>query len=70
MACERVKEFLSQSGHEFLVKNVDEDDAAYDELMAKGWRTVPMTVIGDRAITGYDPHGLADALRARTKPSD
>ena len=39
------------------------DDAAYDELMALGYRRVPVTVIGDVAIQGYD----ADALELHTR---
>lgn len=41
---------------------VEEDDAAYDELLALGYRTVPVTVIGERVITGFDPARLAEAL--------
>jgi glutaredoxin len=57
-----VKEFLSQHGKTFEVKYVDEDDAAYDELLARGFRSVPVTVIGDTAISGYDPEALLRAL--------
>jgi glutaredoxin len=55
-----VKEFLSRAGHRFTERNVEEDDRAYDELVALGFRVVPVTVIGDRRITGFD----LDALRA------
>jgi glutaredoxin len=57
-----VKELLSQAGATFTAKIVDEDDAAYDELIARGFRTVPVTVIGDRTITGFDPAALTHAL--------
>lgn len=46
------------------MRDVDEDDAAYRELVARGWRSVPMTLVGDRAIRGYDPTALRDALDA------
>jgi adenosylhomocysteine nucleosidase len=59
-----VKEFLSRAGAAFTVKNVEEDDRAYDELIAFGFRVVPLTVIGDRMIKGYDPAALTDALNA------
>ena len=52
----------------FEAKNVDEDDRAYDELLARGFRSVPVTVIGERIITGYDPAALTSALEARPKP--
>jgi glutaredoxin len=59
-----VKEFLSRADVTFIVRDVDEDDGAYDELMAKGWRTVPVTFIGDRAIKGFDPVALREALQS------
>jgi hypothetical protein len=49
-----------------VAKNVDEDDGAYDELLARGFRAVPVTVIGTRAIAGYDPDALEAALADRT----
>ena len=59
-----VKEFLSREGHAFDAKNIEEDDAAYDELMALGARAVPTTVIGDQVITGFDQARLRAALAA------
>jgi glutaredoxin len=57
-----VKEFLSRSGHTFAIKLVDEDSAAYDELLALGYRTVPVTIIGAQTVRGFDPAALARAL--------
>jgi glutaredoxin len=59
-----VKEFLSREGHPFETKNIEEDDAAYDELMKLGGRSVPVTVIGERVITGFDQVRLREALNA------
>ena len=66
-----VKEFLSREGHSFETKNIEEDDAAYDELMKMGARSVPVTVIAtdDAAtdvvvITGFDQARLRAALTA------
>jgi glutaredoxin len=59
-----VKEFLSRRGVTFTVRLVDEDDAAYDELLALGYRAVPVTVIGERAVKGFDPTALTAALEA------
>lgn len=61
-----MKELLSREGVSFTAKNVDEDDAAYDELLARGFRTVPVTVIGDLAIPGFDPDALKAALAERS----
>ena len=59
-----VKEFLSREGHAFETRNIEEDDAAYDELIKLGARSVPVTVIGDEVITGFDQVRLRTALRA------
>jgi glutaredoxin len=60
-----VKEFLSRAGAAFTVMNVDEDDRAYDALIARGLRTVPVTIVGDQVIRGYDPAALEQALAAQ-----
>ena len=36
--------------------------AAYDQLLALGFRTVPVTVIGSTAVRGFDPDALLRAL--------
>jgi hypothetical protein len=56
-----VKEFLSREGVPFTAHNVEEDDRAYDELIALGFRVVPLTVIGDEKIKGFDA-GAQEAL--------
>ncbi len=57
-----MKEFLSREGVEFEARNVDEDQSAYDELLARGFRTVPVTLIGGEAVKGFDPVALRRAL--------
>ncbi len=59
-----MKELLSHAGAAFIAKNVDEDALAYDELIALHFRTVPVTIIGDRVIRGFDPAALRSALAA------
>ena len=59
-----MKEFLSREGHAYDAKNVEEDDRAYDELLALGARSVPVTVIGDHIVTGFDQAALRKALAA------
>jgi len=59
-----VKEFLSQAAVPFTVSNIEEDDAAYTELIAKGFRTVPVTVIGNTTVKGFDEAALTAAIAA------
>ena len=57
-----MKELLSREAVSFDVKNVDEDDRAYDDLLALGFRTVPVTVVGSRIVKGFDQAALIAAL--------
>lgn len=57
-----MKELLSREGVPFTAYNVDEDERAYDELLARGWRTVPVTIIGERTLKGFNPVELASAI--------
>ena len=53
----------------YTAHNVDQDDKAYDELIARGWRTIPVTVIGDQVVKGFDVPELETAIAAwRTRP--
>jgi len=64
-----VKELLSRAGVPFTAYNVDEDERAYDELLARGWRTVPVTIIGERVINGFDVAALTAAIAEWRAPS-
>ena len=57
-----MKEFLSRAAVPFTAFNVDEDDRAYDELIARGYRTIPVTVIGERVVKGFDAAALTSAI--------
>ena len=58
-----MKALLSRERVPFTAYNVDEDDRAYDELIARGFRTVPVTVIGDEIVKGFDEAALLDAIK-------
>ena len=59
-----MKEFLSREGHEFTTMNVEEDDSAYEALLALGFRVVPVTIVNGQAIKGFDEPALRAALTA------
>ena len=46
----------------FILREVDTDVAAYDALMALGFRAVPVTLVGNEVIRGYDGAALAAAV--------
>jgi glutaredoxin len=69
MACERVKELLSHAGVPFTVRDVEDDPGAYDALMAAGFRTVPVTFIGETAVKGFDRAALNAALGLGVPPA-
>jgi glutaredoxin 3 len=49
------EEFLSSQGVAFTAKNVAEDDAARAELLARTGRlAVPVIVVGDEVVAGFD----------------
>ena len=59
-----MKEFLSREGHTFTVRNVEDDESAYEDLTSMGFRVVPVTFIDGRAIRGFDEPALREALAA------
>ncbi len=46
----------------FTVRDIDEDPSAYDALIALGIRAVPLTMIGEARIRGFDAAALRQAL--------
>ena len=57
-----MKEFLSRNGLEFTVKNVDADTDAFNELVALGLMSIPVTIVGDVVVRGFDEKKLRAAL--------
>jgi len=60
-----VKEFLSLMGFEYTERNVSVDLEGRRQLLALGFDTTPVTIVGDRIIEGFDARGLEDALANR-----
>lgn len=57
-----MKEFLSRNGQTFVVKNVDEDPEAFNELVGLGIMTIPVTLVDDYVVRGFDEKKLRAAL--------
>ena len=59
-----VKVYLSRKGVEFDDFNVSTDRDALKNMISMGYRTTPITVIGDNKVVGYSPAKLDEALQA------
>lgn len=46
------------------MRNVDQEPEAFNEMVALGLMSIPVTVIGDYVIRGYDERKLKEALAA------
>lgn len=64
-----MKAWLSHAGLPFVERDVDDLDA-YRELVAHGFRTVPVTFIGGRAVVGFDAERLAEAVSEARRAAD
>ena len=63
-----VKGYLSLSRVEFIVKNVSTDLEGRAELIALGFDSTPVTIIGDQQLSGFDIPTIDKAL-ADLKPN-
>jgi glutaredoxin 3 len=55
-------EYLSQKGIPFTEKNVARDPEAVQELMSMGLRSLPVVVIGETRLSGFNPAAIDQAL--------
>jgi glutaredoxin len=55
-------EYLSQRGVPYTEKNVARDPEAVQELMSMGLRSLPVIIIGDTRLSGFNPAAIDEAL--------
>ena len=60
--CDAVKAFLKEHGYAYSEKNINTDKAARQELRDMGMASIPVTLIGDSRIQGFDRELLEEAL--------
>lgn len=60
--CDAVKAFLKERGYSYIEKNINQDKAARQELRDMGMASIPVTLIGDYTIQGFDREKLQEAL--------
>lgn len=64
--CRTEKQWLDSLGVAYVSRDIEEDQGAQDELLAKldgNFQGVPTTIIGDDIIIGFDRPKLQDALK-------
>ena len=55
-------EYLSQKGVPYTEKNVARGPEAVQELVSMGLRSLPVIVIGDERLSGFNPAAIDAAL--------
>ncbi|MDO8690844.1 MAG: glutaredoxin family protein [Dehalococcoidia bacterium] len=64
MFCHKVQEFLAGKGIAFESRDVSQDESAVNELIALGYQTTPVTVIGGEFVVGFDQKRIEELLEA------
>ena len=60
--CITAKEYLKEKGVEYIEKNVQTDPEARKELIKKGYMGVPVIIIGEEEISGFNKDKVDQAL--------
>ena len=66
--CKTEKQYLDKLGVKYIAKDVEEDKAAYDELMGKlgdKFQGVPVTDIAGEVILGFNRPKIDEVLKAK-----
>ncbi len=62
--CKQLKTYLQQQNITFEERNIDENPAYGEELQRMGVMSVPVTVIGDKQVLGFNPGRIEKLLAA------
>ncbi|WP_409343841.1 glutaredoxin family protein [Paenibacillus sp. MBLB4367] len=63
--CQRVKELLTNKGVDFETRDVFANKAYREDVEKLGFMGIPVTVVGGRAIKGFDKEALLELLAGR-----
>lgn len=58
-----VKKWLTEKGISFEVRDVMEKQEYRDEVERFGFLGIPVTVVGERAVKGFQPQELENLLK-------
>jgi glutaredoxin 3 len=62
MYCTKVKEFLSKKGVKYTERNIASDPSAIFELRKRGVMTLPLTLIDEEAVKGFNQEKIEQLL--------
>lgn len=60
--CIKTKEYLAEKGIKYDEKNVQENSQAKNELLSMGYRTVPVIIVEDEEIVGFDKSKIDNVI--------
>ena len=60
--CTMAKDYLTEKNIEFEEKNVTQSEEARNDLIEKGYRGVPVIIVDEEEIVGFDKNRLTDLL--------
>ncbi|WEL23463.1 glutaredoxin family protein [Candidatus Nanohalovita haloferacivicina] len=61
--CTKIKQWLDENDYEYQEHNVADDREKAREMIKKtGQRGVPQTFIGEKAVIGFQPHKIQEAI--------
>lgn len=61
--CHMAKDYFNEKGLEYVEHNVSEDSAARKTLMKMGYMSVPVIVVNDETILGFDKEKIEELLK-------
>ncbi|MGZ0052414.1 glutaredoxin family protein [Brevibacillus gelatini] len=62
--CKQLKTYLAEQNISFEERNIDEKEEYAQELSRLGVMSVPLTVIGEKKILGFNPNRIKKVLAA------
>lgn len=60
--CHKAMEFFNENNIDYTEHNITKDKDARMEIMNKGYRSVPLIIIGEKEILGFDREVILEAL--------
>jgi glutaredoxin len=61
-ACHQAKDFMTRHGVGFVERSLADDPSARDELVAMGFRAVPVIKVGNETMLGFSAPKLRKML--------